>query len=225
VTDLGQQSLLAPPGPPRTVKIPADWPASWGMDSATKRLAVGSAQTRADGSVRRDVHMVRYAEGYTDEDAHREAGQRLAIVEARTMALLEAMLDAGVPAPGHVMLEQPFGGNAKSGKGPRVDPVLQWTVGVIGATTYRFFRQRLGYVVHVELLNVMTWKAQIGCGGAKGWKPTHKRLGRKPELADYGIAQWAFLNGFEETGEPSDWDKVDAMGMAEANRRMVGFIR
>jgi hypothetical protein len=68
----------------------------------------------------------------------------------------------------------------------------------------------------VETIAPSSWK-KLAVGRGNVYKPTSKKLGRRPEFLDYGVAQWAAQNGYEG----HSWDESDALGIAEAGRRLV----
>jgi hypothetical protein len=109
--------------------------------------------------------------------------------------------------PGFVLVEQPSGQN--------VEPILWYAVGVTICAIQDAIEARAGSV-RAETIPPSSWK-KLAVGYGALYKPTKKKLGRSPVFEDYGVAKWARENGY--TG--SSWDEADALGIAEAARRLV----
>lgn len=101
------------------------------------------------------------------------------------------------PTPGFVFVEQPSGQN--------VDPILWYAVGVIIEAI-----QDVVEGARVETISPSSWK-KVACGRGNLYKP------KKGDDWEYGVLTWARLNGYAG----SSYDEADALGIAEAARRLV----
>lgn len=121
---------------------------------------------------------------------------RLSSIREATVEFVSDLLVAW-PAPGFVFMEQPSGQN--------VDPILWYAVGVMIEAI-----QDAVDGVRVETIAPASWK-KVACGRGNIYKP------KKGDDHEYGVLRWARLNGY--TG--SSYDEADALGIAEAARRLV----
>lgn len=104
---------------------------------------------------------------------------------------------SGWPYPGFVLVEQP--------SGKTINLELTYAVGVIIAAM-----QSVLPGVRFETITSSSWK-RIACGRGDIYKP------KKGDDWEYGVLTWAKANGYEG----SSWDAADALGIAEAARRLV----
>jgi hypothetical protein len=197
---LGQQELVAP-APVRRLVVPAGHGAWWGADWSTLRLALAFV----DGEGRRGVATAPFAP---------VAGAgRLDEIYAQTRSFVWRLMQAGWPAPGILMGEQPSGSNQQ------VNLSLIYAVGAMQAALYASLRDCFsGVPVHMETCVAAHWKL-VACGRGNIYKPTRKRLGRAPVFEDYGVAVWARANGYAG----SSWDEADALGIAVAASREIAL--
>jgi len=175
------------PEPARRIITRPGMTAHWGCDPSTKRVAIACGQ-------RVRTHSFPATEGLA----------RLSDIYAGTTEFMEDLLIAW-PAPGFILVEQP--------SGETVDPILWYAV---GATITAIQDACAGLGTRVETIAPSSWK-KLAVGRGNVYKPTSKKLGRRPEFLDYGVAQWAAQNGYEG----HSWDESDALGIAEAGRRLV----
>jgi hypothetical protein len=121
---------------------------------------------------------------------------RLADIYQSTTEFMEDIA-GDFPAPGFVLVEQP--------SGKTINLELTYAVGVIVAAM-----QAALPGVHFETVVSSSWK-RIACGRGDIYKP------KKGDDWEYGVLRWARENGYEG----SSWDEADALGIAEAARRLV----
>jgi hypothetical protein len=201
VSALGQQGLFEPPPTRRVVSAAEGW---WGCDPSTRLFAVATV----DRELKRRVHEVRLGEPGPYN------GERLARYARQMRQLVEAMLAEGCPRPGAVWVEQ------ASGQHP--SPELVYSVGVATLTLYVALRAALGVAVLVETVPSATWKARgLGNGRISKKDPETGKAWRPRER--YPVMEWAMLNGYEPRGDAEDWDRCDAMGIAEGCRRSIAL--
>lgn len=224
VSLLEQQALLEPE-PPRSVQIPRALlpvPSWWGVDSSTLRLNVGWVAREADlpevpsaDGVRAWTSggFVRGAQAVKLGGVNENEGQRLDLISGQVDGLVEAMLGAGIPAPGVIWVEHPAGQHPK--------PQLYYAVGCTAAAIYRAVKRRVEYVPRVEFCTSGHWKL-VACGSGKLPKqvkaPGDKKAKALP-LEEYGVMKWARVNGY--SGD--SWDDADCLAMADAARRDVAI--
>jgi len=175
------------PEPTRRIITRPGMTAHWGCDPSTQRVAIACGR-------RVRTHSFPQTDGLA----------RLSDIYAGTMDFMEDLLLAW-PAPGFMLVEQP--------SGQHVDPILWYAV---GATITAIQDACAGHGTRVETITPSAWK-KVAVGQGNLYKPTTKKLGRRPEFLDYGVAQWAAQNGYEG----HSWDESDALGIAEAGRRLV----
>jgi hypothetical protein len=193
---LGQQSLLEVP-PERRVIVSQGFTAHWGVDSSTRGVSV--AHVAADGA-----WGVRSATFAPLEGPH-----RLSDIYAETRRLVAPLRDLySWPLPGLVLFEQASGAHD--------NPPLLYALGAIQAAVWDGLGT-LAPATRMEMVPSATWKKRA-TGRGDVYKPTKKKLGRRPVFEDYGVAVWAR----DELGYAGDsWDECDALGMAVAGRRLV----
>ncbi len=121
---------------------------------------------------------------------------RLADIYDSTFALVEELLFSW-PAPGFVLVEQP--------SGKTINLELTYAVGVIIAAMQAALNG-----VRFETVSSSSWK-KVACGRGDIYKP------KKGDDWEYGVLRWARENGYQG----SSWDEADALGIAEAARRLV----
>lgn len=120
---------------------------------------------------------------------------RLADIYEGTVEFAKDM--AAAFAPGFILVEQP--------SGKTINLELAYAVGTIIAA--------LGDAVEgarIETISSSSWK-KIACGRGDIYKP------KKGDNWEYGVLRWARENGYQG----SSWDEADALGIAEAARRLV----
>jgi hypothetical protein len=196
---LGQQELVAP-APVRRLVVPEGHGAWWGADWSTVRLAIAFV----DGEGRRGVATAPFARV--------EGAARLDEIYTQTRSFVWRLMQAGWPAPGMLMGEQP------SGSAQQVNLPLIYAVGAMQAALYASLMNCFGGPVHMETCVAAHWK-KVACGRGDLYKPTKKRLGRDPVFEDYGVAVWARENGYGGTS----WDEADALGIAVAASREIAL--
>ena len=105
--------------------------------------------------------------------------------------------------PGFILVEQP------SGQSPNLE--LVYAVGVIIAALHEAAEG-----VRIETMPPMSWKKlATGRGNLSKTDPETKKPWKDRER--YGVMRWARQNGYGG----SSWDEADALGIAEAARRLV----
>ena len=181
------QQELMVPEPTRKIITRRGMTAHWGVDPSTQRVAIACGL------------QVR-----THSFPHGDGLARLSTIYAGTREFVEDLL-AEWPAPGFILMEQP--------SGQHVDPILWYAVGTMIAAIQDATSD---YGTRVETITPSSWK-KTAVGSGAIYKPTTKKLGRRPEYLDYGVARWAAETGY--TGH--SWDEADALGIAEAARRTV----
>lgn len=126
---------------------------------------------------------------------------RLNDIYESTVAFMEDLVSW--PIPGFVLVEQP--------SGKTINLELVYAVGVVIAAMEAVLPG-----THFETVTSSSWK-RVACGRGDISKldPETKKPWKDRE--QYGVMQWARANGY--TG--SSWDESDALGIAEAARRLV----
>lgn len=99
--------------------------------------------------------------------------------------------------PGFILIEQP--------SGKTINLELTYAVGVIIAALCEAMPG-----ARIETVVSSSWK-RIACGRGDIYKP------KKGDDWEYGVLRWARENGYQG----SSWDEADALGIAEAARRLV----
>lgn len=165
MSPLGQQEIFAP-APTRRLIVRPGRTAWWGVDSSTKRVAIGVVT--AEGLRRGGIESVPTLAG----------AERLVAIRDATVALCERLLDDPANWPGVIAVEQAAG----FGKRPNVE--LAYAVGAVlcgvGAGAPR---------THVEMVVGSKWKLEVcGFGGIKKPKPTEKE--------EYAVLGWARNVGY-----------------------------
>ena len=128
---------------------------------------------------------------------------RLAAIYEGTKAAVEDLLFSEWRMPGFILVEQP------SGQNPNLE--LVYAVGVIIAAL-----QEACPGTRVETMPPMSWKKlATGKGNLSKIDPETKKPWKDREA--YGVLKWARTNGYMG----SSWDEADALGIAEAARRLV----
>lgn len=120
---------------------------------------------------------------------------RLNDIYESTVAFMEDLVSW--PIPGFVLVEQP--------SGKTINLELVYAVGVVIAAMEAVLPG-----THFETVTSSSWK-RVACGRGDIYKP------RKGDGWEYGVLRWARENGYEG----SSWDEADALGIAEAARRLV----
>jgi len=147
---LGQSELFVPQ-PTKKLIVPAGRNAWWGVDSSTKRVAIGVVN--AAGERYGNIAAIEPSEGAT----------RLAAIYRRTVMLSAEYLQVA-DLPGVIVVE------AAAGFGKRPNPELAYAVGAVLAG--------LGAAcpgVSVQMVIGSKWKLEVcGFGGIKKPKPTAK---------------------------------------------------
>jgi hypothetical protein len=189
VTEMLEQQELMEPAPSRRIIVPKGHGAWYGVDPSTLRLS--AAFVTREGA--RGVSTVPFPRA--------EGPERLAVIYTHTRQFWWRAMQAGWPAPGLVMVEQP--------SGKMENPNLSYAVGVILAATWAAMDVFDGAAV--ETCTSSWWKKRA-CGRGDIYKP-------KKRAEDYGVVTWARANGY--TG--LSWDEADAWAIAEAARRTVAL--
>jgi hypothetical protein len=165
---LGQSELFVPQ-PTKKLIVPAGRNAWWGVDSSTKRVAIGVVS--AAGERYGDIAAIPTSEG----------AARLAAIYGRTVASAKYLQAADLP--GVIVVE------AAAGFGKRPNPELAYAVGAVLAG--------LGAAcpgVAVQMVIGSKWKLEVcGFGGIKKPKPTAKEEYAVLKWArehGYGGASW-----------------------------------
>jgi hypothetical protein len=136
-----------------------------------------------------------------------EGFARLSDIYHGTVGFVETLQMSGWPAPGFILVEQP------SGQSPNLE--LVYAVGVIIAALQHGIEDWIGSV-RLETLPPMSWKKMAtGKGNLSKMDPETKKPWKDRER--YGVMRWARENGYTGTS----WDEADALGIAEAARRLV----
>ena len=181
------------PDPQRVIITRPGMTAHWGVDPSTKRIAVAG-------------QIGSYPQVATHSFPETDGLARLGDIYDGTCEFVRDLL-VSWDAPGFVMMEQPSGTN--------VDPILWYAVGTIITAMQNTLAEEVGSP-RMETIAPASWK-KVAVGRGNLYKPTRKKLGRTPVFLDYGVAQWAEQNGYRG----SSWDEADALGIAEAARRLV----
>lgn len=146
---LGQSELFVPQ-PTKKLSVASGHDAWWGVDSSTKRVAIGAINAEGE----------RY--GSIASIAPVEGAERLAMIYQRTGGLCQYVLDAGWP--GVIVVE------AAAGFGKRPNPELAYAVGAVLAGVGAACPG-----VCVQMVVGSKWKLEVcGFGGIKKPKPTDK---------------------------------------------------
>lgn len=204
MTAIAQQELFEAPARTRVI-VPAGCDSWWGVDSSTKRVAIGVCRQEGD-RVRRDVRSAIFPTG--------TGAVRLAAIYAATRAL--ALDLAATYRPGLILVEQP------SGSDRAVNHELEYAVGVIQAAIYDGAYSAIGHAPGMDTVVSGWWKARA-CGAGniyKTYKPPGATRKKLLPLEEYGVMKWARLQGYQG----DSWDEADALGIAEAGRRDVALI-
>lgn len=175
----------------------------------TRRLIVRPGMTAhygVDPSTQRIAVACAHGAGHRVEThpfPRTEGFARLGDIYQSTVEFMFELRDGGWPHPGFLLVEQP------SGQSPNLE--LVYAVGVIIAALQEAFPG-----VRLETMPPMSWKKlATGRGNLSKLDPETKKPWKDREK--YGVMRWARENGY--TG-PS-WDEADALGIAEAARRLV----
>jgi hypothetical protein len=132
---------------------------------------------------------------------------RLSDIYHGTVAFVETLQISGWPAPGFILLEQP--------SGKTINLELTYAVGVTAAALQYGVEDWIGSV-QMETISSSSWKKlATGYGVASKVDPETGKPWKDRER--YPVMRWARANGY--TG--NSWDEADALGIAEAARRMV----